>query len=157
MTGECVSRRSLLHATMGIAFLSVAGCSSPADVGPTSEPPPTVGDHPPYGEWVGEAPAYDRTDQETVTIFNGVQGNGGYYAFEPTAVVVTPGTTIVWRWTGRGGLHNVIAVDRDIQSQLTGEAGHEFRQTVTEPGQLRYYCGPHRSRGMRGVVIVRSA
>lgn len=149
-----LSRRALLGALGGAGLTTLAGCSGPSDVGPDTEAPPTVTDHPDYSDHVGDAPAYDRTDRDEVVVYNGVQGNGGYYAFEPVAVVVTPGTTIIWRWTGQGGLHNVVAVDRAVQSDLTGEEGHEFTHTVTEPGLLRYYCEPHESRGMRGVIVI---
>lgn len=149
------SRRDVLAGLSGAAVAGLAGCGgSSEDVGPTTEAPPTLADASAGGP-VGDAPVYDHLADDSVTVFVGVRGNGGYYAYEPAAVAVTPGTELVFRWTGRGGLHNVVAPERDVQSELTGEEGHTFRYTVEETGRMEYFCGPHRSNGMYGVVLVR--
>lgn len=138
--------------------VALAGCAGDGDtVGPTTETPPTLSDAPDYDGWVGDTPTYDRRDASSVTVYVGTQGRGGYYAFEPAAVAVTPGTTVTFRWTGRGGMHNVVGLDRDIRSELTAEQGHRFTHEVGDPGTVKYYCGPHRSRGMRGVLLVRES
>jgi plastocyanin len=77
-------------------------------------------------------------------------------AYGPPAITVTPGTTVVWEWTGKGGGHNVVADDGTFGSELTKEAGHTFEQTFADPGLFRYFCTPHRDLGMRGGVRVRS-
>lgn len=137
---------------------STAGClDGPDAVGPSTEPPPTVSDTPTYDGWVGDAPTYDRSEAATVTVFAGVAGNGGYYAFEPEAVAITPGTTVVWRWTGKGGRHNVVGLNRQFRSELSSEEDFTYSHTVHEPGVVKYYCGPHRSQGMRGVLDIRTA
>jgi halocyanin-like protein len=140
-----------------VGITSTGGClGGPDDVGPSTESPPTVSEAPRYEGWVGDAPTYDRLDADTVTVFAGIEGNGGYYAFEPEAVAITPGTTVVWRWTGRGGRHNVVGLNRQFRSQLTNEEGFTYSHTAGPTGVVKYYCGPHRSQGMRGVLEIRT-
>jgi halocyanin-like protein len=67
---------------------------------------------------------------------------------------VSPETTVVWEWTGEGGAHNVVAEDESFESELLSEYGETFEYTFSEPGTVRYYCGPHKSLGMKGAVVV---
>jgi halocyanin-like protein len=67
---------------------------------------------------------------------------------------VSPGTTVVWTWTGAGGSHNVVAEDGSFESDLVVAEGHAFSHTFEEPGTVRYVCTPHRALGMKGVVVV---
>ncbi|MFC7047043.1 halocyanin domain-containing protein [Halobacteriaceae archaeon GCM10025711] len=96
----------------------------------------------------------DRTGQATVTVRVGADGNGGDFAFEPPAIRVTRGTTVVWRWTGLGGAHDVAALDGSFRSRLTADAGFAFEHPFDRVGRFHYYCTPHRSLGMKGVVSV---
>jgi halocyanin-like protein len=98
--------------------------------------------------------ATDMTGTDTVTIDVGAGGNGGSFAFSPVAVRIDPGTTVRWVWTGEGGFHNIVAEDGSFQSDQTNNEGFEFEQTFEEPGLYRYYCAPHESLGMKGVVLV---
>lgn len=93
----------------------------------------------------------DRTGESEVVVEVGA-GNGLTYA--PAAVRVDPGTTIRWKWTGSGGLHDVAFVNTDVRTSLRGEQGAEYTYTFAESGEYRYECTPHASVGMRGVVIV---
>jgi halocyanin-like protein len=93
----------------------------------------------------------DRRGQDEVVVEVGA-GDGLQYG--PVAVRVDPGTTIRWRWTGKGGLHNVDVVNAEISTELRGEKGAEFTHTFNEPGAYRYECTPHAGVGMRGAVIV---
>jgi halocyanin-like protein len=93
----------------------------------------------------------DRRGQDEVVVEVGA-GDGLQYG--PVAVRVDPGTTIRWRWAGKGGLHNVDVVNAEISTELRGEKGGEFTHTFNEPGAYRYECTPHAGVGMRGVVIV---
>jgi len=97
----------------------------------------------------------DRTGQGEVTVRVGAEGNGGGFAFGPPAVRVDPGTTLVWEWTGSGGLHNVVAENGDFDSgsPVSGDTA-TFSHTVSGTGTWRYYCNPHRALGMKGVVVV---
>jgi plastocyanin len=82
-----MQRRSYL-AVLGGSLAGLAGCR-----GGSQE----------YGDWFenvdnddGEA---DRTDESTVTVAVGADDG---FAFEPTAICVTTGITVVWEWTGEG-------------------------------------------------------
>jgi len=96
----------------------------------------------------------DRTGQSEVTVDVGVEANGGYYGYGPAAVRVSTGTTVVWKWTGDGSYHNVVAEDGSFSSQQAREAGHTYSQTFEAAGTLKYYCTPHEMLGMKGVVVV---
>lgn len=106
-------------------------------------------------QWLGDTRGFDgvedRTGESEVVIDVGA-GTGLSYA--PAAVRVDPGTTVRWRWTGNGGLHDVAFVNADVRSSLRGEQGETFTHTFAEPGEYRYECTPHAAVGMRGVVIV---
>lgn len=93
----------------------------------------------------------DWTDRDEATV---VVGGGDDYAFDPPAVRVTPGTTLVWEWSGNGGSHNVVHEDGAFESELVAQAGHTFEHRFVEPGTYLYYCFPHRRSGMRGAVVV---
>ena len=73
----------------------------------------------------------------------------------PPVLRVRTGTTVVWEWTGNGGGHNVAFDDSDIESDdVSIEQGRTFEHTFDAAGTYRYYCAPHHSLGMRGVIIV---
>jgi len=144
---DAVSRRGFLRTTAGTgaAVAVTAGTASAQSD---------------YGGWLSETDNYDgttvdATGQEEVTITVGAQGNGSNFAFDPPAVAVDPGTTVVWEWTGQGGQHNVVADSgADFESELADEEGATFEQTVEEDALVTYFCRPHDSVGMRGVVVV---
>jgi halocyanin-like protein len=94
----------------------------------------------------------DATGTDSVTVDVGVAANGGAFGFGPAAVRVDPGTTVTWRWTGRGGSHNVAA--DGFESELVGTTDHTFEQTFAEPGVHTYACTPHETIGMKGAVVV---
>jgi halocyanin-like protein len=97
----------------------------------------------------------DETGSDSVTVTVGAEGNGGGFAFDPSAVRVSSGTTITFEWTGEGGQHNVVAEEGgDFESELTSESGYTFEHTFESSGTVLYYCSPHKSLGMRGAVIV---
>jgi len=131
-------------------------------------------DYPAVDQWLTEEDVgaaddtYDgtivnRQDQDTVEVGVGTEGNGGFFAFGPSAVAVSTGTTVRWVWTGEGGAHNVVA-DPDSQIGETDfefdsgdpvtEEGTEFTQTFDETGTALYHCVPHLSLGMKGAVVV---
>lgn len=110
-----------------------------------------------YSGYLSNVPNYsetvDRTGQEEVTVTAGAEPNN-YLSFAPAAVKISTGTTVVWEWSGRGGSHNVVAADGDFESDLTDEEGHTFTQTFEDSGVVKYYCQPHKTSGMKGVVEV---
>ena len=113
---------------------------------------------PDYGGWfdgVGNFEGtYDFTGQSEVTISVGSEANGGNYGFNPAAIRVDPGTTVIWQWTGKGNSHNVIAEDGTFESEMYSAAGETFEYTFESEGMYKYYCQPHRALGMLGAVVV---
>jgi len=103
------------------------------------------------GTWGGKT--VDATGREQLQISVGARGNNGTNAFDPAAVLVEPGTTIEWVWTGDGS-HNVVEENDAFESELTNEAGFTFDRTFSDPGVTQYYCLPHQRLGMKGVVVV---
>lgn len=99
----------------------------------------------------------DRTGQAEVTVAVGVQNGDGPFGFGPAAVRVSPGTTVTWEWTGKGGSHNVIATDGSYESELVAEAGHTFSHTFETAGVSKYFCEPHRALGMKGAIVIGDA
>ena len=96
----------------------------------------------------------DATGQSEVEVAVGAGGNGGNLAFDPPAVRVSQGTTVVWTWTGMGGAHNVAAEDGSFESELVTEEGHTVSHAFDESGTVEYVCTPHRALGMKGAVVV---
>ena len=101
----------------------------------------------------------DNTGQDSVTVTVGAGDNG--LAFDPAAMRIDSGTTIVWEWSGEGGGHNIIpADDSDItgfgQEETISEAGFTVEDTIEGDGVGLYFCSPHRSLGMHGGFIVGS-
>ncbi|WP_136717796.1 halocyanin domain-containing protein [Halorientalis salina] len=144
------SRRGFLRATATGA--TVAG------LGATATGTAAAQDDNTFDGWMEGANNYDgsvadETGTDAVTIEVGAGDNG--LAFGPAAVQVDPGTTITWEWTGEGGAHNVVEDGGAFDSGETiQEAGTTFEQTLEEEGVYKYYCNPHQSAGMVGVVVV---
>jgi halocyanin-like protein len=144
-----LGRRQFLTAAAGAAALGAAGT-----VGAQSEPD--------YDGWFDDVDNYDGTadmrGQDTVEITVGAEGNGGAFAFDPPAVMVNPGTEVVWTWTGEGGGHNVVSDgDGPLDSGDPVSSGDTtYSHTFEEAGTYRYVCTPHQSLGMKGAVVVRS-
>ncbi len=142
-------RRQFLTATAGAAALGAAGT-----VSAQSEPD--------YGGWFDDVDNYDGTvdlrGQDTVEISVGAQGNGGAFAFDPPAVMVSPGTEVVWTWTGEGGGHNVVSDgDGPLDSgSAVSAADTTYSYTFESEGMYKYVCVPHEALGMKGAVVVRS-
>jgi halocyanin-like protein len=130
------TRRALVASVGAVSLAAAAGCAGV-----------TGGE----GSQEQDAEPVDRTGTDTVTVAVGA-GNG--LAFDPANVRVDAGTTVVWEWTGKGGGHNVVAVDERFESELVDEAGHTFEHTFTESGTHEYVCTPHQTQGMRGWVEV---
>ncbi|WP_338727393.1 halocyanin domain-containing protein [Haladaptatus sp. DJG-WS-42] len=109
-------------------------------------------------EWFANVSNYrgivDKRGNGRVDVIVGAEGNGGGFAFDPPAVRVDPGTTIVWTWTGEGGLHNVVAEDDAYESELLEAAESTFEHTFDSEEVSPYSCGPHKPMGMKGAVIV---
>ncbi|MFC7142651.1 halocyanin domain-containing protein [Halosimplex aquaticum] len=96
----------------------------------------------------------DHTGEDEVTVAVGAEGNGGNFAFEPAAIRIDSGTTVVWEWTGEGQSHNVVHEEGDFESETTAEESFTFEHDFGESGTYRYYCLPHKTMGMKGAVVV---
>ena len=113
---------------------------------------------PDYEGFLDDAPNYTQTedlrgeDEVEVGVGTGPEG----LEFEPPAIWIDPGTTVVWEWTGEGGSHNVVTNEgpADLSSELTDEAGFTYEHTFEEEGITTYYCEPHITVGMLGAVAV---
>jgi len=144
-----VRRREFVRGAAGVAALAATGTA-------------TAQEAPDYGDWFSNVGNYDgttvdRRGEDSVEIAVGAEGNGGGFAFAPPAVMVNPGTEVVWRWTGAGGTHNVVSEgDGPLDSgEAVDEEGKEYTYTFEETGTFKYYCVPHESLGMKGAVVVR--
>ncbi len=97
----------------------------------------------------------DETGRDEVTVTVGASGNDGSFAFDPAAIRVSEGTTVVWEWAGEGGKHNVVADDGSFRSgDPVSGADTTFRHTFDGTGTYEYYCSPHKNLGMKGAVVV---
>jgi halocyanin-like protein len=137
-------------------FLRVAGGSTAVGTAAATATPAAA--QASFDGWMSDVGNYsevaDATGQDEVTITVGSQGNGGNFGFDPAAVQVDPGTTVVWEWNGEGGQHNVVAEEGgDFESDLSAEAGFTFEHTFEEETVAKYFCQPHRGLGMKGVVV----
>lgn len=164
-----VTRRRALRFGALVGVASLAGCGGSGGGSDTPAGTPTGSgdggtdggtDDPPsesaYDGWLSDVSNYDgtpadRTDSDTVTVAVGAV-NG--LRFEPSAVRVSPGTTVVWEWTGQGGQHNVQEDGGAYESELATVEGTTFEHTFEESGVSRYLCLPHQAVGMKGVVEV---
>ncbi|WP_207586346.1 halocyanin domain-containing protein [Halomontanus rarus] len=136
-------------------FLAGAGTSA---VALTVGTPAVGAQSDPFDGWLEDAPNYDGvvdyTGEDEVRVTVGA--NDGF-TFEPAAIRVDPGTTVVWEWSGEGGSHDVVDQDGAFESEYVGEAGHEFEQTFDEEGVSIYGCTPHIPMGMKGAIVVGDA
>lgn len=153
------SRRAVLAGFGSLTALAVtAGCSLGGDDEPVPPDRPAVG---PADGWFADVPNFeyfrDWTGREAVTVRVGVPNGGEPVGFGPPGIVVDPGTTVTWEWTGAGGPHDVTSAVGNpfFRSETVAEAGHTFRRTVTfdDPTPtLRYACRRHEEAGMKGAI-----
>lgn len=157
-TFDVTNRRDFLKtAGLGAGTLLLAGCIAGGEE--PDDDVTYVDVEPDYRGWFDGVSNYrgtaDLRGRSAVTVDVGVQGVNGFYYFGPAAIAVSPGTTVTWRWTGKGGTHNVVAETGAFDSGgLVDTSGTTFSHTFDEPRVYRYYCEPHRSMGMRGAVFV---
>ncbi|GAA0220828.1 hypothetical protein GCM10009000_039720 [Halobacterium noricense] len=146
------TRRRLLTAVAAGATAGLAGCTAGGDDGEDGS-----GGSERFDGYLSDAEGFDgsvadRTGDSEVTVAVGAGDRG--YAFDPAAVRVSPGTTVVWEWTGAGSRHNVVDEDGAFESEYYATEGETFSREFTDPGVTKYYCSPHRNLGMKGVVEV---
>ncbi|NHN49840.1 halocyanin domain-containing protein [Halostella sp. JP-L12] len=161
-----LDRRRFLVATAGTAASAtlLAGCSASGDEGDESGNGGGDGDGGDGGsgapdavaDFLGDANNYDGVVDETgadeVTV---AVGPGGNNSFDPAAVRVDAGTTVVWEWDSPN--HNVVA--ENVPTDWSGHedfenGGFTYEHTFEEAGEYLYVCTPHKSVGMKGAIIV---
>ena len=111
-----------------------------------------------FGGWLDRTDNYrgvaDRRGQDEVRVRVGATGNGGQFAFEPAAVHVDPGTTVVWEWVGTAGPYDVVDDSLGFASEQVRGPGHEFALRFDGSGVSTYGCTEYGAQGMRGAVLV---
>lgn len=119
-----------------------------------------------YGGYLSETDNFegttvDATGMDEVTIDVGAVDG---FKFEPAALLIEPGTTVQWNWTGEGGAHNVYHDDEsdlvDEQVFYSGDpvveegVNYDFTFEEDHAGFHPYVCIPHRAQEMKGVIVV---
>ncbi len=144
-----MSRRGLLRTgTAGVAAAAglAAGSGSAAAA---------------YDGWLDDVDNYDGTHdyrgEDEVHVDVGAGENG--LRFGPAAILIDPGTTVVWEWTGEGGAHNVVEDDDGVfdSGDAVDEAGEVFEYTFDDAAEgdtFNYVCTPHEAVGMKGAVAI---
>jgi len=149
-------RRRVIGTLGTVAVAALAGCSGGGSGDDRAADREYLDSEPDYGNWFDGVKQYtqtvDWTDREEVTVTVGYE----QYSYDPAAVAVSSGTTVVWEWNGRGGGHDVVSPGENgpLESDLVHTAGHTYSHTFDEPGIYRYRCTPHETLGMRGAVAV---
>lgn len=95
----------------------------------------------------------DFTGEKVATVEVGAGGPDQPYVFDPPAIRVDTGTTVVWEWTGEAG-HSVTHEDGEFDIEVLQGKGKTFEHTFDEAGQYRYFCKPHKSIDMKGALVV---
>lgn len=162
MDGESGMNRSAMMARCR-SMMGEGGCPMMQESGDTNRQSPEKLETPVLSDlddetrqWVrsirGDVTTRDARGKSTVTVTVGAGDQG--LSFGSPVLRVDPGTTVTFRWTGRGGVHNVNVLDSDRKSSLNYEEGTTYEVTFDEAGVYRYACDPHRALGMKGLVIV---
>jgi len=112
-----------------------------------------------YDGWLDDVDNYDGThDYRGEAEVRVEVGTGNGLLFGPAAILIDPGTTVVWEWTGEGGGHNVVANDETFDSgDPVPDEGTTFEHTFddAEEGEaFNYVCTPHEAVGMKGIVAI---
>ena len=153
------SRRRFLRVTSAAVLAgAVAGCTGDDDPDVDYEMEDDVPEE--IDEFLSAAQGYggeiaDGTGEDEVTVVVGA-GDGGL-AYDPAALRVDAGTTVVFEWTGRGGSHNVVSTEEsatEFESELKSESGETFEWTFDDAGHQFYVCTPHEQQGMYGAIDV---
>lgn len=149
-----VDRRSLLKTTTALAISGVvSGCAGFFQDDAVAE-----GD---VDGYLSDTDNYDglvdRTGESAVRVEVGTAANGGNFGFEPPAITVDVGTTVVWEWVDDEASHDVVDEQGAFESDLVADVGHEFDHTFDEPGTYLYKCSPHDRFGMNGAIEVPEA
>ena len=78
------------------------------------------------------------------------EGNRNVYSDEVVRVEV--GATVTWLPTSKG--HNVEMIASPNKMDLKSKINKEVKITFDTPGVYYYWCTPHKSMGMIGIIVV---
>lgn len=93
--------------------------------------------------------------------------DGGEYYFDPIGLFVEPGTTVTFE--NEGGSHSSVSYQDGVgqatttripdgaqswESSILSESGATFEHTLETTGTYDYFCGPHKTLGMVGRIVV---
>lgn len=160
------NRRSVIAGIGGTALASFAGClgddddngddngNGNGDGSPADRADAFLSDN---DARMYDGDIEDHTGEDEVTVMVGAGDDG--LAFDPAAIRIDTGTTVVWEWTGVGGQHNVQPTgDTDWDdfgdTERVDEEGHTVESTFDEEGVGLYVCQPHAGQRMYGAVVV---
>lgn len=75
-------------------------------------------------------------------------------SFSPNDVTISPGTTV--RWVNQDGVEHTVTPDGHTEwsSVTLNTSGQTFEHTFNNVGTFDYFCQPHLSQGMTGVIRV---
>lgn len=149
-----LDRRDVLRGATAAVIGGLAGCSSPfgSSVEFDDDVPEAVAEHLSGANNV-DGSITDLTGQSSVTID---VGPNGAFAYGPALARVSTGTLVTWDWQTSG--HTVTSESTPGGSFDSGlsNTGSTFEQTFEQPGNVLYFCEPHRSQGHRGALVVGS-
>ncbi|MES3516684.1 MAG: halocyanin domain-containing protein [Natronomonas sp.] len=161
-----LSRRRMIGAAIGtVSVVTLAGCAGDDDTG-DDDGDDADGDDPVPPEMdafltENEARLYDGTIEDatgTDEVVVAVGAGDGGLAFDPPALRIDAGTTVVWEWTGDGGAHNVASTEESSSDFESGsavdDADETFEQSFDDDGLQYYRCTPHQTVGMYGAIEV---
>lgn len=118
------------------------------------------------GSTATQTPSSASGDGTTVQM---VTSGGGYY-FDPVGLAIDPGTTVTF--VNESGSHSTISYTDGVgqasttripdgaqswESSILTASGATFDHTFETPGTYDYFCGPHKSLGMVGRIVVGDA
>ena len=153
-----MKRRDFMRTAGGATAVAAAtaGAATPAAA---------QAEEPDFGPYLDDAREFDTTDdrrgQEEVTVAVGAGDEG--LAYDPAALWIDPGTTVIFEWTGDGGGHNVAleeGTDNFGFDEIIAEPGVHYEYTFTEEdaeendGIVLYKCTPHEGQGMKGGIAI---
>jgi plastocyanin len=113
------------------------------------------------GTSADSGPGADGDDGTTVLV-----GPSGEHSFLPPSLTVPVGTTVRWFWvsdghtvtSGVGGVSDGLFCspsDSDCSSGNLSNIGTMYQHTFSTAGTYPYFCVPHYSFGMKGVIVVK--
>lgn len=145
-------RRQFLRVGGATLALSVAGCTDflQDEVDFDDEVPDEVADHLSGANNV-DGSITDRTGESEISID---VGPGGDFAYDPALVAIDSGTSVTWEWRSSGHTVTSEQTPGETEFDIPSRDGQEFTETFETPGNVLYYCSPHRGAGHLGALVV---